>query len=263
MLANDQVRRRLPERLVHEIHRVLGRRTPASIELERLDLLRNVDGEWLRDEQRLATLIREMGLSDHHPHIMPASTHWWLGQGLRTLQYPHQFASYLVFLADKQISSYVEIGTESGGSFATTVAYLEATGQKLERALAIDPRYAPGLARLQRQHPAVTFLQTLSSDPVVETLLRERRWDLAFIDGDHSYSACVADFELARNTGVRIIALHDIVDAGAPDVRRVWREIREQHTDTYEFVEFTEQYPEVTQWTGTTHYGIGVAVAKR
>ena len=57
--------------------------------------------------------------------------------------------------------------------------------------------------------------------------------------------------EHLNDTGVRIIALHDIVDAGAPDVRRVWREIRQQHAETYEFVEFTEQYPEVTQWTGS------------
>jgi cephalosporin hydroxylase len=231
------------------------------IGLERLELLREVDQAWLRDPRRLPTLIREAGLSDHHPHVMPASTYWWLGKGFRTLQYPHQFAAYLVFLSDKPVASYVEIGTESGGSFAWTVGYLEATGHTLERAVAVEPQYAPGVAWLQRRYPAVEYLQARSTDPAVQAALRQRSWDLIFIDGDHSYSSCRGDFELARDLGARMIALHDIVDAGCPDVRRVWQEIRHDYAAEYEFEQFTQQYPDVIEWTQTTHFGIGVAIA--
>jgi cephalosporin hydroxylase len=230
--------------------------------LERLELLRHVDQGWLRDPARLPTLIREMGLSDYHPHIMPAATYSWLGRGLHTMQYPHQFASYLVFLADKPVGSYVEIGVASGGSFATTIAYLEATGHSIERAVAIDPQFAPGVARLQRRHGAVEYLLARSTDRVAHAAVRQRSWDLMFIDGDHSYSACRADFELARSVGARMIAFHDIVDAGAPGVQRVWQEVRDAHAEDYEFREFTQQYPDVTEWTRATHFGIGVAVKR-
>jgi cephalosporin hydroxylase len=260
--VTNEARKRLPPRVLYEINRLRGCQVPEPIALEVLELLRRVDQGWLRDPQRLPTLIREMGLSDHHPHIMPASTYWWLGRGLRTLQYPHQFAAYLTFLADKPITSYAEIGIESGGSFATTIAYLEATGHEIERALAIDPQYSPGIARLQRRHSAVRYLRAISSDPVVHNALQQRSWGLIFIDGDHSYSTCRADFELARKVEARMIALHDIVDGGCPGVRRVWNEICLDYADAYEFLEFTDQYPDVTAWTRTTHFGIGVAVAK-
>ncbi len=252
----------IPERARYVINRMRGLQVPEPIDLERLELLRHVDAAWLRDTRRLPTLIREMGLSDHHPHIMPASALWWLGKGLRTMQYPHQFAAYLAFLSDKPVTSYIEIGTESGGSFALTLAYLEATGHRVERAVAIEPQYAPGVARLQRLHPAVEYLQTKSTDPRVRSALQARSWDLIFIDGDHTYASCKADVELARGLGARMIALHDIVDAGCPDVQRVWDEIRHEYADEYEFEEFTQQYADVTDWSLATHFGIGVAVTK-
>jgi cephalosporin hydroxylase len=258
----DEARKRLPTRLHYEISRLRGRQVPKAIALDYLELLRRVDQRWLHDPHRLPTVIREMGLSDHHPHIMPVSTYWSLGRGLRTQQYPHQFAAYLRFLADKPVASYVEIGTADGGSFATTIAYLEATRHVIERALAIDPQYAPGVARLARRHPSVEYLQARSGDPAAHAELRKRSWDLIFIDGDHSYASCRADFELAQSVRARMIALHDIVDAGCPDVQRVWQEIREHHADEYEFEEFTQQYPDVTDWSLNTHFGIGVAVAK-
>jgi cephalosporin hydroxylase len=263
MRREEQVRALIPERALYAVDRIRRRPVPQPLHgLERIELLREVDQALLRDATRLPNLIRQAGLSGLHPHIMPPSTYCWLGKGLRTLQYPHQFAQYLVFLSDKDITSYAEIGTESGGSFAWTFAYLEATGHRIERAVAIEPQYAPGVAWLQRRYPSVEYLRARSTDPEVHASLRGRSWDLIFIDGDHSYSSCRADFDLARDLGARIIAFHDIVDAGSPGVQRVWQEIRDQHADDYAFEEFTHQYPEVTDWTRTTHFGIGVAVAR-
>jgi cephalosporin hydroxylase len=263
MRWTTQLRTRIPDRALPAIDWVRDRALPGSpMGLERLERLKDLDHGWLRDPQRLPTLIREGGLSDHDPHIMPASTYWWLGKGLRIQQYPHQFAAYLVFLSDKPVTSYVEIGTESGGSFGWTLAYLQATGHSIDRAVAVEPEYAPGVAWLQRRDPAVEHLRARSSDPEVRAALRQSSWDLIFIDGDHSYSACRADFELARDLGPRMIAFHDIVDAGCPGVQRVWQEIRRDFVNEYEFAEFTQQYADVTDWTHTTHFGIGVAVAK-
>ena len=258
-----RLRRHLSPRLVAWINR--RRRLPqqpGNIDLKRLQLLQRVDREWLFQPERLPLVIRGLGLSDHHPQIMPAATHRWLGGGLQIMQYPNQFASYLCLLADRPVTSYVEIGVASGGSFAATLGYLEATGHQVKRALAIDPQYAPGVARLARANPAVTYLLTTSDAPEVAAALAEGPWDLGFIDGNHSYEFCSADFELLREAGTRIIAMHDIVDAGAPDVGRFWGEIRESLLDEYDFVEFTQQYPDVAEWTGATHFGIGVAIRK-
>jgi cephalosporin hydroxylase len=259
----EQLQARIPGRALHAIRRARGRAVPRSLSgLEQLERLKDLDQAWLRDPGRLANLIRQGGLSDHHPHVMPVSTHWWLGKGLQTMQYPHQFAAYLVFLSDKPIASYVEIGAESGGSFAWTFAYLEATGHRIERAIAVEPQYAPGVAWLERRYPAIEHLRARSTDPEVRAALKRRSWDLILIDGDHSYSSCRGDFDLARELGAQMIAFHDIVDVGCPGVQRVWQEIRDDHADEYEFHEFIQQYEDVTDWTQNTHFGIGVAVAK-
>jgi hypothetical protein len=93
-------------------------------------------------------------------------------------------------------------------------------------------------------------------------VLAERdRWDLALIDGDHAYESVSADFGLMRRVGTRMIALHDTVDVGCPGVERFWREIRGRLSEECEFVEFTQQYPDVCQWTCRTHFGIGVSIA--
>ncbi|MGK2937018.1 MAG: class I SAM-dependent methyltransferase [Solirubrobacteraceae bacterium] len=232
------------------------------IRLQELEALSHADQGVLRDPERLPALIREMGLSDYHPHKLPASTHLWLGRGLRTLQPPNQFAAYLAFLADREVATYAEIGIADGGSFTTTVTYLEATGHALDHALAIEPTYSPGVARFARRHPAVQYLRAKSSDPVVRAALLERPWDLIFIDGDHSYNGCRSDVELARSAGARMIVLHDIVEVTCPGVGRVWQELRAEHATEYDFHEFTDQYPEVTEWTRCAHYGIGVAVRR-
>lgn len=50
--------------------------------------------------------------------------------------------------------------------------------------------------------------------------------DFAFIDGDHSYEGCRADFELCQRLGARVIGFHDITGIGDPGVRSVWEEVK-------------------------------------
>ncbi len=45
----------------------------------------------------------------------PAALYPWCGRGVKSWQYPRQFSRYLRFIADKQIQTYVEIGSRHGG----------------------------------------------------------------------------------------------------------------------------------------------------
>jgi hypothetical protein len=55
-------------------------------------------------------------------------------------------------------------------------------------------------------------------------LIRQMRWDLALIDGDHSYAGCSADYETIRDHA-RLIALHDIASDVCPGVKHLWQEL--------------------------------------
>ena len=86
-----------------------------------------------------------------------------------------------------------------------------------------------GRAALQRgQHLEVLHL------PRADALPAGTRIDAAFIDGDHSYAACRRDVDAALRSGVRLLALHDIVDSdwhatSRCCVSRVWAELKAQH----------------------------------
>jgi cephalosporin hydroxylase len=75
-----------------------------------------------------------------------------------------------------------------------------------------------------------------SHDPAIQSLVRSRmgknrKLDLLFIDGDHTYEGVKADFEayapLVRSGGV--IAFHDIAEhpkESGCEVARFWQEIK-------------------------------------
>lgn len=78
----------------------------------------------------------------------------------------------------------------------------------------------------------------------VKTLLAGRKVDLLFIDGDHSYDGCMADFYnygvLVREGGV--IGFHDLGE-NRFDVRtKVWPEIKEKYLKHWEFVFMPGRY---------------------
>ena len=58
------------------------------------------------------------------------------------------------------------------------------------------------------------------------------------------------------------IAFHDIVSDPVPGVGVVWQEAKERYGDRFEFHEFTGQYDELLQRTGTTWLGLGLAVRR-
>jgi cephalosporin hydroxylase len=257
-------RRIVPDTMLSARHRHGGNRGhPEPIRLRNLKRITGAPPETLRDTQTLEWLIGELGLNDHYPQFMPAALQAQLGRGLRISQYPVQFAPYLAFLADRRISSYVEIGVQHGGTFATTVTYLRTTGSPVTCAVGVDVFRSYGTAKFAQRTPGVSFFRGDSRSEefrlIAQTVMAG---GLVLIDGDHSEEGCRADFALAEQLGATMIALHDIVDVECPGVRAVWRDIRDRYTNRFTFHEFAAQYPDVEASTATQHLGIGIAIRR-
>src|SRR3954468_10591523 len=233
--VKEIVRGVLPERAIWEINHRLGRTWTKEIDLDAAAVFAEADLEALRSPRRLEELLPRLGLNDDVPAWMPSELQPFLGKGLRVWQYPNQFGPYLASLAGLHIRSYLEIGVQHGGSFAATLTFLERLNGPLVKAIAADMAYAPGVARFARARANVQQLVIHSATPEFRAIVAgEGPFDLAMIDGDHSYDGVLNDFESVRDHA-NVIAFHDIVDGNAEGVVRAWREIRADHADVYEF----------------------------
>jgi hypothetical protein len=258
----------LPDPVVASIARRMTERADRRrvIDLSGARVLREAPAEALHEPERLAVLLAEGGLNDEHLEQFPAHLHRYCGKGLRLWQLPNQFAPFLTEVARQGVRRYLEIGVRHGGSFTATVEYLSRVGE-LEEAVAVDISAVPALLPYPLEQPSVRLIQ---ADTLTD---RFRAWvhghpgfDLAFVDGLHTYEGCRHDFETVRPRA-RMIALHDISNHIEPEVGRVWADIRREYADDYDFHEFTEQYP-LREFTGSydekgpPNMGIGLAIRR-
>ena len=258
----------LPDPVVRKVQHALAVRAEKraartkAIDLSRAELIRAASLEELSDPSYLEeSLLPRLGLNDENLHEIPESLHQYTGYGLLHWQYPNQFSRYLADLSRREIESYLEIGVRHGGTFVITLEYLRRF-HPVRRAVGIDLGGSPSLQQYAATQPGVDVLIGSSQGGAFRTLVRDHEpFDLALIDGDHSEEGCRADFELVRDRA-RIIVLHDIVSHPVPGVGKVWREMKESHGDRFDFLEYTDQYPEHRRRTGVDYFGIGVAVSR-
>ena len=241
--------------------RVLGHRVPATTDVSRVATIEQWPRSVLSDPAELEPRLAELGINAEFAPILPERLHQHAGNGIQFSQYPSQFSRYLAFVGELGVASYIEIGVDHGGTFLITTTYLNRL-RTLERATAVDRFEVPNLRRFPG--PALrtdVFRVDSTSSRFARYLDDSDPFDLALIDGDHSERGCRRDFERIREHA-RMIALHDIVGANTPGVRAVWRWLRREHADDYDFHEFCEQYPEVERARGESYLGIGLAVRK-
>jgi cephalosporin hydroxylase len=202
----------------------------------------------------LEQLLIRLGLNDEGLDELPVALHPHCGRGLLLWQYPNQFSRYLLFLSQLGVRSYLEVGLRHGGSFVTTIEYLNRFAP-LAHALGVDVIPAPSLERYLDINPRATLVWMNSQTPAFEALLVERGpFDLAFIDSHHEEDQCRHEFELLRRH-TRMVGMHDIVNMDCPGVRSVWAEVKA--SGEYICYEFTDQYPGLGPFMG-----IGLAVER-
>jgi hypothetical protein len=184
--------------------------------------------EQLRDCVYLENdLIPRLGLNNEGIGEFPASLHRYAG-GLRMWQNPKQLARYWAYLAKlSPIRSYLEVGVRHCGTFIGTLAYLTTInpGCPPLRTLGIDVEAGSGYGQAEMLGWDVRVMN--SHTPAFARLVAQGRpWDLALIDGDHSYYSLHQDL-LTVLPHAQVIAIHDIVSHQCPDVVRYWHDLRQ------------------------------------
>jgi Methyltransferase domain len=217
--------------------------------------LRTVAIEQLRDADWLEScLLPFLGLNDEMLHEYPQGLYPWCGHGLKSWQYPNQFANYLRHLSALGIETYAEIGARHGGTFIITVEYLKRFGT-LRKAAAIDIADSANL-RDYADMQDFDYLVASSQSPEVLAYLASTHWDLVLIDGDHSMQGCAHDYAAAKNTARRV-ALHDIASSACGGVVQVWKLIEAAMPAERLFTQ-VQQYEEVSMRTGRGFLGLGI-----
>jgi hypothetical protein len=155
-------------------------------------------------------------------------------------QVPAQLAGFLVHLAGRGVRTVLDVGTFNGWTTTLLAAYLARFG----------PAQVVSIDRFECLDPAVMRLWETGAVPVaylrfddvaqLEDVLAGRRYDLAFIDGNHAYNWVRSDL-IRYLPHARMVAFHDINDCFCPDVVRLWAELRAATAGLGELHEFTRQ----------------------
>jgi SAM-dependent methyltransferase len=228
------------------------------MDLSRINLIRESSIEDLKNSDYLEKLMVKLGFNNEvlqeQPDIVRSNT-----GGLLIWQYPNQFSKYLCLLLKQNIRSYIEIGCRYGGTYILTTEYLSRFND-LEKSVAVDIIDSP-VSYYCLFSPKTHFLRADSRSIEFKEFMSSNKFDLIFIDGDHSYEGVKNDYEISKNSG-NIFVFHDIVNDVCPGVVQFWNELKVTEKMNYDFYEFTEQYEEVYASTNASFLGIGVAIKK-
>jgi cephalosporin hydroxylase len=228
------------------------------MDLTRINLIKNSSIEELTDSFYLENLIIKLGFNTENLWEQPSIVRE-NGGGLLIWQYPNQFSKYLLLLQQQNINSYIEIGCRWGGTFVLTNEYLKMFNKNINT-VAIDIIDSP-VNNYCLLNDNVEFIKIDSRSNEFKIYIENNKFDIVFIDGDHSYEGVKNDYEVSKNSG-KIFVFHDISSDACPGVVNFWNELKINNTEIYDFFEFVEQYEEVKVLTNNSYLGIGVAIKK-
>ena len=213
-----------------------------------LDVIKESSKEQMVDVNYVEQLICQVGL--HNDPAVSANygekyQKYLTDHGM--LQQPKQFAEALVYLSDKKIRSYVEVGTFNGMATGFIFGYFTKFNPRfVGMTIDITERYNPNYAREMMKRFEIYFITEDSNN------IKGDQNDLCFIDGDHNYKQVKADYE---NIGhkAKYCMFHDICDSFQKKVNdggslKYWEELK---LGT-KFTEFTYNPTDVK------YFGIGI-----
>lgn len=152
-------------------------------------------------------------------------------------QIKSEFTDLLKLMQKREIGSVIEIGCYDGG----TAAGFLALGCSV---VSVDIAKRPRVSELETTYSNYHFFKGTSEEYVSALqsgIEKSHRFDMAFIDGDHSYDWALRDYRAVRPLipDGGLIVFHDIVDSphhrkNNCEVYKLWQELKVMGT-TMEF----------------------------
>lgn len=155
----------------------------------------------------------------------------WPGGTLNAMQEPYELAAFLIFLKQRQVKTYVELGTCYGGTLYVVDSYLRANVPGFRYSAGCDvARFPDWWDIYKREFPQTQFQKCRIS---------EFKWaekvDAVLVDGNHHHRAVNEDYQSASEWA-RYIAFHDIAGKRLAGTPSAWATVKEQHATYWEFV---------------------------
>ena len=187
----------------------------------------------------------------------------YIGWSIAPIQIKQEIQELLSILSEQNICTMLEIGTANGGTLYLFSRILDANARIISLDLpkgklggGYESYKIPFFTNFAKENQQIFLVRTDSHSPealtAVKSILKERKIDFLFIDGDHTYEGVKIDFQmyspLVRKCG--LIAFHDIWE-GPPElsgkVNDFWNEIKH-----------TYKHQEIIGGNNQKGFGIGV-----
>ena len=139
----------------------------------------------------------------------------WYTPGI--YQTPEQIAQCIMELLKYDINSYLEIGIYQGGSYLLMTNFLKLKNPNI---------ICIGTDISEQFMNADVKPHLLGYHIGTSNYFKEMKFDLVFIDGDHTYKGAKTDWE---NVGrfAKMTMFHDIVQPSCPELIQFWNELKE------------------------------------
>lgn len=169
--------------------------------------------------------------------------------GLKLQQVPEEYAELLFILKDFGAESYLALGIGNGGSFAMECFFMKET---LKNAVEVD-NLAYGSQIGQNEIEILSMIENVrpfmgkdcniqfykdTTDEYFKQLSKTAKFDVIFIDADHSYEGAKKDYDnsLKHLSKEGLIIFHDINSEACPGIQRLWKEAKKEHKSNWELI---------------------------
>ncbi|MES2395658.1 MAG: class I SAM-dependent methyltransferase [Bacteroidota bacterium] len=168
--------------------------------------------------------------------------------GLKLQQVPEEYAELLLALKGYGAESYLSLGVGNGGSFAMECFFMQ---KSLTNAIEID-NLAYGAQIGQNEKEILDFIEIArpfmnkdcnlqfykqTTDVYFNQLSKTAKFDVIFIDADHSYEGVKKDYDNSLNHINKggLIIFHDVNSDACPGIKRIWSDVKKQYRH-WEFI---------------------------